>query len=148
MYGKGVTVGGHGRALLVAMCVMVLLACGGPGPTTTPAFARHRADDAWRALGAASLPVSKWQDDPDTGQFVGPHSWDEAKSFAIDGGAHTGKVYTFATPADRDTLLAWYAHFGALVPYTYTRDNVLLLVDFALTKQEAARYEAALNTLH
>ena len=65
------------------------------------------------------------------------------------GGTKGGRVYSFVTNANLETVRKYYQGGGgaAKPPWIFVRDNILVQISGDLSSTQAQRYQAALKTM-
>ena len=131
---------------LVLVGLVGLVACGGPAPTPTPTFARYDVASVVAVL--QPLGISNVQPSVRDPQSVAPNTARDQREFSIPSIAPKGgQLLLFATASDLAAMQTWYARFPDLAPYVYVHGNAMLQLNSSLSAAEAARYQAALNSL-
>ncbi len=152
--------------MLVALAVLTLAGCARRVTYSQPqpGFLRYHAEDVVTVLRTAGLsveqvtpkPIATATPNPDLrrqpriagGPPIDPMIEVEARSFMIAGlGGKGGDIFIFDSPERLRAKQIWFARFPDLYPYVYAHENVLLRLDAALPPDQAARYQAALETL-
>ena len=147
-------VGGALAALAVALAVLGGVALGGgrgaaAGTTAAPIAEPLTAAAVAAAFAAAGLPVVELRQQPvGQGGPSGPPLVErEAWNFGVPGLAPSGgRILIFDEGEKLNKKVAWYKRAGADAAVLAHR-NVILWLDPALDKQEAARYRRALQGL-
>ena len=65
------------------------------------------------------------------------------------GGTKGGRVYSFATDADLETVRKYYQSGSGVAkpPWLFVRDNILVQINGELSSAQAQRYQSALKAM-
>jgi hypothetical protein len=135
-----------GLPVVVLLCLVALVACGGAGPTPTPTFPKYTADQVIAQIGPVG--VSDVKTSQRAADDQSPNTATDRRTFTIASIAPKGgQLLLFDSAADVAGMQAWYARFPDLAPYVYVKGNALLQLNSGVPKVEAEKFREALNTL-
>ncbi len=133
-------------SVVALLFLVVLVACGGAGPTSTPTFPKYTADQVIAKI--QPLGVTGVKPGTRTADSLAPNTYIDNQEFTIASIAPKGgQVMIFGSAADVAGIQAWFARFPDLAPYVYVKGNALLQLNSGLPKAQAEKFREALNTL-
>jgi hypothetical protein len=128
--------------LWLAIILILLTACG--GDDTPPSMRVIEAFHAFDLEAENPRPME-------------PDDYGEAPQVAVEGtrffmpflgGSQGGRIMTFASQAELEQVLSYYQNLDTQPPpWLFVKDNILVQLHGDLTDEEAAEYEAALNSV-
>jgi hypothetical protein len=132
------------RYLWFVLLALLLVACGGD-EARTPSM---RVIDAFHAYDLEA----------ENARPMEPEDYGPAPQVAVEGtrffmpflgGEQGGRVMSFATQEDLEQVKSYYENLDTLPPpWLFVKDNILVQLHGDLTEEEAAEYEAALNSVN
>lgn len=134
---------------------VVVTATPTPTPTATPkpAYEKYSSADVVQAFRDAKLEIGTTFAMGPQDYGAAPMTAAEATRFLIPslGEDSGGRIFSFSSPADMESLRAYYTELGKasalFFSWVFVKDNILVQINGSLPEEQARQYEAALGAL-